>query len=200
MSIENAEREKLRKPTIRYPTWYKVARNARASQLPAKYKVVFDIECDPSYRKLTVPEKVDIGNQILKGRKPDGDYDELTPELYEEGRLYISTHLALREACSMIYRNLKLADVFMDKFDDLVDKAAKDGDPAKLLAVSREMRAVNRDYAAAHAQRLSKLDRNAYETNKKAKTEKAKENAKAALPNYTKAEGRGEDGKSGNSQ
>lgn len=194
MSIENAEKEKLRKPTIRFATWYKVARNARASQLPAKYKVVFDIECDPTYRKLTVAEKVDIGAQILKGRVPDGDYEELTPELYEEGRLYISTHLALREACSMIYRNLKMADVMMDSFDQIIAKAMENDDPSKLLAVSREMRAVNRDYAAAHAQRLSKLDRNAYETNKKNKAEKARENAETNLPNYTKAEGREKNG------
>jgi len=187
-NITKAEETRRHTPTSRFPTWYKVARNARASQLPAKYKVIFDIECDPMYRGKIVDEKVDIGNQILKGRKPDGDFDELTPELYEEGRVYISTHHALREACSMIYRNLKLADVFMDKFDDIVAKAAANSDPSKLLAVSRELRAVNRDYGAAHAQRLSRLDENARRTSKKGREEKAIDDAK--LPNYTQAAAR----------
>lgn len=189
-NITKAEGQKRRNPTIRYPNWYKVARNARASQLPAKYKVIFDIECDPTYRGKSVDEKVDIGNQILIGRKPEGDYDELTPELYEEGRVYISTHHALREACSMIYRNLKLADVFMDKFDKLIEKAVEYDDPAKLLAVSREMRAVNRDYAAAHAQRLSRLYSNADKESKHHREKKAVDDAR--LPNYTKAAAREE--------
>lgn len=181
-SRTDAERKKrsASQRIARYPAWYRIARHVRSSQLPKEFKIVFDIESDPIYKTNSRLEKVGIANEILPGRVPEGEtYEEMTEQLYEDGIIYIQGHNQLREACSMIYRNLVIADVMKKNIDKMVEKAAAHEDPNKLLAIVREIRASNRDYSYMHADRLAGIAR---KSEKKAEAPKPEVN----IPSYWK--------------
>ena len=164
----------------RYPAWYRIARHVRSSQLPKEFKIVFDIESDPIYQVNSRPEKVAIANEILPGRVPEGvPYEQMTEQLYEDGIVYIKSNNQLREACSIIYRNLVVSDVMKKNIDKMVEKAAAHDDPNRLLAIVREMRATNRDYSFMHANRLAGI---AKKSEKKEEPKKPEVN----IPSYWK--------------
>lgn len=154
--IEEAEKIAGTRKKIRLPAWIKIVRAIRTTQCPKEFRMVFDIEAHPTYKKLNPQEKVALANSMANMYLDTKDVEYYDQDKYNDAMAYIKQHRTLNEAMVVMYRNLAVYQSQMDDFDEVLQKAREHKDPTKMMTLWRTVTVMNEAFEKEHEPKINK--------------------------------------------
>lgn len=146
---------------IRQPKWFAGVQYIRRTQVPYDYRVVFDIEGNPDYRKLAITHKIQIANVIINMHLKTEGKEYMTEEKYKAGVAYIAQHRPVRDALAVLFRNHLLATSQLEDLEDALQKARDHSDPAKIVKIYKDLVALNEAWERTHERKIKVRDKRA---------------------------------------